>query len=200
MYFKWLACVVLVFMLGGCKDLLNKPLAGNDADASRYNIEGHWFAKSNDTHLELKKTDKAGWYQFSVREPKQVIEGKVMVAYFKNKLALSVDMATLKIDGELLAREDKQAYFLIGAYYSDDELRIAPADMEKFERNFADYFFAAPIEISGFCIKTSAICKNTFTSGNLLYSKNRRKFNEDFEKHFRTVFPRRDSVIFTPVQ
>lgn len=199
MRLKWFAGVVFVLSLSGCKDLLNKPLEGDEQDLSRYAIEGNWVAEAKNARLELKKTDKAGWYLFNLHEPDRTIEGKVMVGGFKRKLALSIDLVSLKINGEHLVRDDKQGYFLIGAYFSDDELRIAPADMEKFERNFSDYFFAAPIETASFCIKTSTTCKDTFTSGNTLFSKNRRKFNADFVKHFRTVFPRSDSVVFVPV-
>lgn len=197
MRLKWFVCIIFV-LLGGCKDLLNTPLEGSDDDLSRYVIEGSWFAEATKAHLELKKADKPGWYSFSLKEPEKLIEGKVMVAGFKRKFALSIEMSSLRINGEPLTREDKQAYFLVGAYFNDEELRIAPANMEKFERNFSDYFFATPIETASLCVKTSASCKTTFASGNILFSKNRRKFQEDFVKHFRTVFPRRDSVVFVP--
>ena len=198
MYLRWLAGIVFVLLLGGCKDLLNKPLEGEEDNLSRYVIEGNWFAEDKDTRLELKKTDKPGWYQFIVHEPDRIVEGKFMVAGFKRKLALSVEMATLRINGESLVRDDKQAYFLVGVYYDDDELRVAPADMGKFEHNFSDYFFAIPIETAAFCIRGNETCKKTFTSGNLLVSKNRRKFSEDFVKRFRTIFPRGESVVFVP--
>lgn len=198
MYLRWLVGIVFVLLLGGCKDLLNKPLDGEEDDLSRYAIAGNWVAEDKDARLELKKTDKAGWYQFSVREPDRLVEGKVKIAGFKRKLALSVEMASLRINGEPLVRDDKQAYFLVGAYYSDDELRITPADMSKFEHSFSDYFFAVPIETAAFCIRGNESCKKTFTSGNVLVSKNRRKFNEDFVKRFRTVFPRGDSTVFVP--
>lgn len=198
MYLRWFVGVVFVLLLGGCKDLLNKPLVGDEEDLSRYAIAGNWVGEDKDIRLELKKTDKSDWYQFTVREPERLVEGKVKLAGFKRKLALSVDMASLRINGEPLVRDDKQAYFLVGAYYDDDELRITPADMSKFEHNFSDYFFAVPIETAAFCIKGNESCKKTFTSGNLLVSKNRRKFNEDLVKRFRTVFPRGDSIIFVP--
>lgn len=199
MYLKWVIGVFFLVMLGGCKDLLNQPLKGEPADNSRYKLEGKWIAEDKEkTHLELKKTDKDDWYQFSVMEADRLIEGKLMVAYFKRRMALSVDITSVKINGESLVREDRQGYFLIGAYYDDDELYIAPAKMEKFERNFADYFFASPIDTASFCAKTNETCKETFASGNLLFSKNRRKFNDDFVKYFRTVFPRRDSITFVP--
>lgn len=198
MYLKLCGAMLVLLALAGCKDLLNKPLQGDDADASRYSLTGSWVAEEKATRLELRTTDKADWYQFVVREPNRLIEGRLMVASFKRKLALSVDVASVKLNGEPLVRGDKQGYFLIGAYYDEDELRLTPASKEKFERNFADYFFAAPIETASFCARTNQTCKDTFSEGNLLYSKNRRKFNEDFVKHFRTVFPRRDSVVFVP--
>ncbi len=198
MYLKWCGAVVVLLALVGCKDLLNKPLQGDDADASRYPLTGNWVADEKAIRLEFKKTDKADWYQFVVREPNRSIEGKLMVASFKRKLALSVDVASVKLNGEPLVRNDNQGYFLIGAYYEEDEIRLVPVSIEKFERNFADYFFAAPIETASFCERTNQTCKETFSEGNLLYSKNRRKFNEDFVKHFRTIFPRRDSVAFVP--
>lgn len=197
MYLRWLVGIVFVLLLGGCKDLLNKPLDGEE-DLSRYAIAGNWVGEDKDIRLELKKTDKSDWYQFTVREPGRLVEGKVKLAGFKRKLALSVEMASLRINGEPLVRDDKQAYFLVGAYYDDDELRIAPADMSKFEHNFSDYFFAVPIETAAFCIRGNESCKKTFTSGNLLVSKNRRKFNDDLVKRFRTVFPRGDSIVFVP--
>ncbi|WP_152600113.1 hypothetical protein [Cellvibrio mixtus] len=198
MYFRWLVGIVFVLLLGGCKDVLNKPLEGQEDDLSRYVFVGNWVAEDKNIRLELKKTDKSGWYQFTVQEPERLVEGKVKVAGFKRKLAVSVEMASLRVNGEPLVRDDKQAYFLVGVYYDDDELRIAPADMGKFERNFSDYFFAVPIETAAFCIRGNENCKKTFTSGNLLVSKNRRKFNEDFVKHFRTVFPRSESIVFIP--
>lgn len=198
MYFRWLVGIVFVLLLGGCKDVLNKPLEGQEDDLSRYVFVGNWVAEDKNIRLELKKADKSGWYQFTVQEPERLVEGKVKVAGFKRKLAVSVEMASLRVNGEPLVRDDKQAYFLVGVYYDDDELRIAPADMGKFERNFSDYFFAVPIETAAFCIRGNENCKKTFTSGNLLVSKNRRKFNEDFVKHFRTVFPRSESIVFIP--
>lgn len=198
MHLKWLVAVVFVLLLGGCKDLLNKPLEGQEDDLSRYAIAGKWVAEEKDIQLALNKTDKPGWYQFTVREPDRLVEGKFMIAGFKHRLAVSVEMASLRINGEPLIRDDKQAYFLVGAYYSDDELRVVPADMGKFEHNFSDYFFAIPIETAAFCIRGNENCKKTFTSGNLLVSKNRRKFNDDFVKRFRTIFPRGDSIVFTP--
>lgn len=198
MYLKWCGVLVVLLTLGGCNDLLNKPLQGDEQDASRYPLSGSWVAEEKGTRLELKKTEKTDWYQFVVREPNRLIEGRVMVASFKRKLALSVDVASVKVNSEPLVRDDRQGYFLIGAYYDEGELRLAPASMKKFERNFADYFFAAPIEIASFCERANQTCKDTFSDGNLLYSKNRRKFNEDFVKHFRSVFPQRDSVVFVP--
>lgn len=198
MYLKWLVSVICVLLLGGCKDLLNKPLEGEEKDLSRYALEGKWVAKEKNTYLELKETDKPGWFVFTLQEPGRVLEGKVMVAGFKWRLALNIDLASLTINGESLTREGQQAYFLVGAYFSDDELRIVPADMATFEHNFSGYFFASPLETASLCSKTSDTCKNTFTGGNLLYSKNRGKFNKDFVKHFRAIFPRRDSVIFLP--
>lgn len=198
MSLKLFGTIVMLLALVGCKDLLNKPLQGDEADASRYPLTGSWVAEEKATRVEFKKTDKADWYRFVVREPNRLIEGRLMVASFKRKLALSVDITSVRLNGEPLVRDDKQGYFLIGAYYDEDELRIAPASMDKFERNFADYFFATPIETASFCARTNQTCKDTFAKGNLLYSKNRRKFNEDFIKHFRTVFPRRDSVVFVP--
>lgn len=198
MSLKWLVGTFVLLVLVGCKDLLNKPLKGEEVDASRYLLAGSWIAEESAMQLDLKKTDRAGWYLFTLREPNRLVEGKFTVAYFNYKLALSVDVVSIKINGEPLVRNDQQGYFLVGAYYKDDELRIVPASMEKFERNFADYFFASPIETASFCARANETCKNTFASGKFLLSKNRRKFTEDFVRYFRTVFPRRDSVIFVP--
>lgn len=198
MSLKWLVGTFVLLVLGGCKDLLNKPLKGEEVDASRYLLAGRWIAEEKGIQLELKETGRADWYMFTLKEPNRLVEGRFMVAYFNYKLALSVDTASITINGEPLVRNDQQGYFLVGAYYKDDELRLVPASMDKFERNFADYFFAAPIEIASFCAKANETCKNTFASGNLLFSKNRRKFTGDFVRYFRTVFPRRDSVIFVP--
>ncbi len=193
---KWFCGFFLLLLLGGCKDLLNKPLVGSEADISRYQLVGSWETEEKNTHMELKATDKPDWFQFMLHESNRLIEGKAMVASFKRKLVFSVDIASVRINGEPLVREDRQGYLLIGAYYSDEELRLVPASMEKFEQNFADYFFAAPIEVASFCARTNEVCKSTFMAGNLLYSKERRKFTEDFARRFRTVFPRRDSTVF----
>lgn len=193
---KWFCGFFLLLLLGGCKDLLNKPLVGSEADISRYQLVGSWEVEEKNTRLELKGTNTPDWFQFMLHESNRLIEGKAKVASFKRKLVFSVDIASVKVNGEPLVREDRQGYLLIGLYYSDEELRFAPASMEKFERNFADYFFAAPIGVDSFCTKTNEVCKSTFTAGNLLYSKERRKFTEDFAKRFRTIFPRRNSTVF----
>lgn len=197
MRLKWLL-LVAVCLLGGCKDLLNAPLKGDETNASKYQLAGKWIEKGKGTQLELKKMQEPDWFQFVVREPDRLIEGKLMVAYFKRKLALSVDVASLTINGEPLVREGRQGYFLVGTYYNHEELRIVPVNIEKFERNFAEYYFATPIETASFCSRTNATCKSTFASGNLLLSKNRSKFNKDFVRYFRTVFPRGDATIFVP--
>ncbi len=197
MRLKWFL-LVAVLLLGGCKDLLNAPLKGDGKSTTKYQLAGTWIEEGKGTQLELKKMPEPDWFQFVMREPDRMIEGKLMVAAFKYKLALSVDVASLTINGEPLVREGKQGYFLVGAYYSDDELRIVPVNARKFERNFADYYFATPIDPASFCPRTNAMCKNTFTGGHVLSPKNRRKFNEDFERYFRTVFPRSDSAVFIP--
>lgn len=198
MNLKFWGGLITVLLLAGCKDLLNKPLEGESADRARYALAGNWVSAARDIHLSLSKTNQEDWYKFVSKEPNRVMEGRVKVAYFKRKIALSVDASSLRINGELLIREDRQGYFLVGMYYEEDELRIVPADMERFEHNYADYFFAAPISVATFCARENTVCKDTFASGNLLLSKNRRKFNQDFIKHFRTIFPRRESVVFTP--
>lgn len=198
MNLKFWGGLIFVLLLSGCKDLLNKPLEGEAVDRTRYALAGNWESAAKGIHLSLSKTNQEDWYKFAITEPNRAIEGRLKIAYFKRKLALSVDAVSLRINGEPLIREDRQGYFLVGMYYDEDELRIVPADMEKFERKYAECFFAAPIDLASFCPRNNPVCKDTFASGNVLLSRNRRQFNQDFIKHFRTIFPRRKSVIFTP--
>lgn len=204
----WLWCktpgvriiVALVFLcLTGCKDLLTKPLGGLDAPDSSPPLVGNWLSESGTERLIITKTGKQDWYSFTYQEQGKKTEGRFIVSYFKRRLVFNVDLASVRINDRPAVSSETPVYMLLGVIADDESLQVSPANMDKFERHFAKYFFASPINTKALCTKTSELCSSSFASGNLLLSKRLRKFNDDFIKKFRTVFPRATQVVFKRV-
>jgi hypothetical protein len=74
-----------------------------------------------------------------------------------------------------------------------------PADMDKFEKHFAKYFFASSISAT-LCKKGNELCTANFSDGNLLHAKRMKKFNDELLKKYRTVFPSKNRVAFNPLK
>jgi hypothetical protein len=191
-----LLCITALLSLMGCKDILNKPLASMDRPTNPGSLEGGWVAKSQDEQLDIIQTNEQDWYQFTWQQNGKITEGRFVVAYFKYKRVLNIDLASLKVNGNPVVDESQSAYVLVGAYLDNNELELAPADMGQFEKHFSKYFFASPITAANLCLDQNPECAAAFTSGNLLISKRMKKFNDDFLKKYRNVFPNRQKVLY----
>lgn len=190
-------CVTALLSLVGCNDVLNKPLVTVDRPNNPDTLVGHWIAESGSEQVDIMETNQEDWYQFKWQQKDKVTEGRFVVAYFKLKRVLNIDLASIKVNGKPVADASQSAFLLMGAYVDDDELQLIPADMEKFEKHFSKYFYASPIMVGSLCIEKKSECTETFTSGNVLMSKRMKKFNDDFIKQYRSVFPSRQQVLFT---
>lgn len=191
--------VLLMFSLAACKDVLNKPLGGMEASASMEQLDGSWAAEEGGAKLDIVKTSKTDWYGFTYQEQGKQTEGRFVVSYFKRKRVLNIDLASVKVDGAPVVKDSSQAFLIVDATVDDEQLLLTPADMDKFEKHFAQYFFASPIQVEGLCKKDNALCTSTFSSGNVLISKRMRKFNDELVKKYRTVFPYKKRVVFNSV-
>lgn len=191
--------VLLMFSLSACKDVLNKPLAGTKAPASMEQLDGSWAAEAGGAKLDIVKTSKTDWYGFTYQEQGKQTEGRFVVSYFKRKRVLNIDLASVKVNGGPVVRDSSQAFLMVDATVDDEQLLLTPADMDKFEKHFAPYFFASPIQVEGLCKKDNEICTSTFSSGNVLISKRMKKFNDEFIQKYRTVFPYKKQVVFNSV-
>ena len=191
--------VLLMFSLAACKDVLNKPLGGMGAPASMEQLDGTWVAEEGGARLDILKTSKTEWYGFNYQQQGKQTEGRFVVAYFKRKRVLNIDLASVKVDGVPVVRDSSQAFLMVDAAVDDEQLLLTPADMDKFEKHFAPYFFASPIQLEGLCKKDNEICTSTFSTGNVLISKRMKKFNDELVKKYRTVFPYKKQVVFTSI-
>ncbi|HEY0893838.1 MAG TPA: hypothetical protein VGE32_12335 [Cellvibrio sp.] len=192
--------VLLIFSLAACKDVLNKPLGGMEAPASMEQLDGSWVAEEGGARLDILKTSTTDWYGFSYQEQGKQMEGRFVVAYFKRKRVLNIDLASVKVNGVPVVKDSSQAFLMVDATVDDEQLLLTPADMDKFEKHFAQYFFASPIQVEGLCKKDNELCTSTFSSGNVLISKRMRKFNDELIKKYRTVFPYKKQVVFNPAK
>jgi hypothetical protein len=122
-----------------------------------------------------------------------------VVSYFKRKRVLNIDLASVKVNGAPVVTDSSQAFLMVDATVDDEQLLLTPADMDKFEKHFAQYFFASPIQTEAVCKKDNELCTSTFSSGNVLISKRLRKFNDELIKKYRTVFPYKKRVVFNAV-
>jgi hypothetical protein len=95
--------------------------------------------------------------------------------------------------------DSSQAFLMVGAVCDDEQLILAPADMAKFQKHFAKYFFASPIPAT-LCKKGNELCTANFSDGNLLHAKRMKKFNDELLKKYRTVFPSKNRVAFNPLK
>lgn len=197
--FKIILVACLLLSLSACKDLLSKPLASAHVPESPRVLDGSWLSKDGSKRLAINKTAEQGVYQFRYQEGAKTTEGRFVVSYFKARMVFNVDLSTVRINEQLLMNSETPIYMLFGAQADDKELRLTPAQMDKFERNFANYFFATPINSNALCEKTQELCTTHFSSGNVLLSKRMRKFNDEFVKKYRTVFPGKEQVIFKRV-
>ncbi len=187
---------LLILSLTACKDVLNKPLAGTKAPASIQQLDGSWVAEEGGARLDIVKTGKTDWYSFNYQEQGKQTEGRFVVTYFERKRVLNIDLASVKINSNPVVTDSSQAFLMVGAGVDDEQLLLTPADMNKFEKHFADYFFASPIQVEELCNKGNGRCTSTFSSGNVLISKRMKKFNDEFIQKYRTVFPYRKQIAF----
>jgi hypothetical protein len=198
--FKILFAVVVLLALTACKDLLSKPLANGSVPESPKLLTGNWLSEDGTTRLAITKAGNQGWYNFSYQESSKKTEGRFIVSYFKHRMVFNVDLASVRIDERQIVNSETPVYMLFGAVTDgDDDLRVTPAQMDKFEKLFAKYFFASPMNTKALCNQTLELCTTSFTSGNLLLSKRMRKFNDEFINKFRTIFPSKNQVIFKRV-
>lgn len=197
---KILFAVVMLLSLSACKDLLSKPLANGSVPESPRLLAGNWLSEDGTTRLAITKAGNQEWYNFSYQESSKKTEGRFIVSYFKHRMVFNIDLASVRIDDRQIVNSETPLYMLFGAVTDgDDELRITPAQMDKFEQHFAKYFFASPMNTKALCNKALELCTTSFTSGNLLLSKRMRKFNDEFIKKFRTIFPTKKQVTFKRV-
>ena len=196
---KLVISVVLVFSLSACNDVLNKPLSGTDTISSPKPLEGSWKGVESDVRLDVVKTNKADWYEFTYQEQGKKTEGRFVVSHFKRKRVLNIDLASIKINSIPLVVDTTQAFLIVDANVDGEQLRLTPANMDKFEKFFSSYFFATPIQTKTLCQKDNELCASNFSSGNVLLSKRMKKFNDEFIKKYRTVFPAKSRVVFTSI-
>jgi len=197
---KLAVSILLVFSLTACNDVLNKPLNGTGAPSSIEPLEGNWISEADGAQLDITKTSKADWYEFKYQEKDKLTVGKFVVSYFKQRRVLNIDLASVKVNDQPVVLESSQAFLITAAKVDDDELTIIPADMDKFEQNFSKYFFASPIKAEALCKKDNQVCNSNFSGGNSLMSKRMKKFNDDFVKKYRVVFPSKGEVVFKPAK
>lgn len=192
--------VLLALSLVACDDVLDKPLSGMGAPTSMESMEGSWVSDVDGARLDILNTTKADWYEFKYQEQNKQTTGRFVVSYFKKKRVLNIDLASVQVNGVPLISNSSQAFLMVGAAFDDERLVLASADMEKFEKNFAKYFFASPIQTATLCKKDNELCSANFSEGNVLHSKRMKKFNDEFLKKYRAVFPGKNRVTFSPLK
>ena len=197
---KLTVSILLIFSLIACNDVLNKPLNGMGAPKSAKSMEGKWFSEADGARLDIRKTSKADWFEFTLQEKDKQTVGHFAVSYFKQRRVLNIDLASVRVNDQSVVTDTSQIFLIVGALVDDDELIITPADMDKFEKNFSNYFFATPIQIKSVCKKGDEVCKSHFSDNNVLLSKRMKKFNDDFLNKYRSVFPSKNQVVFKPAK
>lgn len=196
---KMLFAVVVFLSLTACKDLLSKPLASTRVPESPKVLNGNWLSEDGTKRLAITKEGTQEWYNFSYQEGAKKTQGRFIVTYFKARMVFNVDLSSVRIDEHPVVNSEAPVYMLFGAIENDGDLGVTPAAMDKFEQHFAKYFFASPMNIKDLCDQTLELCTASFTSGNLLFSKRMRKFNDEFLKKYRTIFPNKKQVTFKRV-
>lgn len=197
---KLAVSILLMFSLTACNDVLNKPLSGMDAPSSIEPMDGKWISEADGSQLDIAKTSKTDWYDFKYQEKDKLTVGKFAVSYFKQRRVLNIDLASVKVNDKPVVSESSQAFLIVGAMVDDEELILIPADMDKFEKNFSKYFYASPIKTEALCKKDNEVCTSNFSGGDVLFSKRMKKFNDDFLKKYRAVFPSKGEVVFKPAK
>ena len=192
--------ILLMLSLVACKDILDKPLSGTDAPDSVVQMEGSWVSETDGSTLDIFKTSKADWFEFKFQEQDKQTVGRFAVSHFKWKRVLNIDLASVQVNGKPVVRDSSQAFLMVGAITDNEQLILVPADMDKFEKHFAQFFFASPIQTETLCKKDNELCTSNFSAGNVLYSKRMKKFNDEFLKKYRTVFPSKNQVVFSSVK
>lgn len=191
-----LLCFIALVSLTGCNDVLVKPLASADRPSKPDSLDGVWLAEGKDERVAIRKTAQQDWYQFSWQQGDKLTEGRFVVAYFKFKQVWNIDLTSVKVNGKSVINGTQPAFLLLGAVVDDEELELVPADMEQFEKKFSQYFYASPIMAGSLCVEKNSECTATFTSGNMLMPKRMRKFNDEFGKKYRSIFPGKKKVIY----
>lgn len=191
-----IVCLLILSSLVGCKDVLNKPLTGTDKPDRQEALEGRWKAELQGEQLDITKTSKPDWFQFRWQQKDKLTEGRFVVSYFSHRWVFNVDLASIRINGKPVVDESQVAFLLVGAKLDDDELLLTPADMNKFEKHFSQYFFASPISADSLCLDKNDDCVSAFSASNILMSKRMKKFNDDFIKNYRSVFPRKQQSLY----
>ncbi len=193
---KLLLVAFILLSLTACKDLLSKPLASATVPDSPKPLVGDWASEDGSKRLSITKATGQDWYQFRYQEGAKKTEGRFVISYFKQRMVFNVNLATVRVDNRPVINTDMPAYLLMGAILDGESLQVAPAQMDKFEKHFADYFYASPMDTKTLCKQALESCAENFAAGNLLLSKRLRKFNDEFMKKYRTIFPRRDEIAF----
>ncbi|WP_151058356.1 hypothetical protein [Cellvibrio sp. KY-YJ-3] len=175
---------------------MSKPLASANVPDTPRPVAGDWLSEDGSKQLSITKAGNQGWYSFRYTEEAKKTEGRFVVSYFKQRMVFNVDLVSVRINGRPVVNSETPVYMLFGAAVNNENLRVSPAQMDKFEQHFADYFFASPMNTKNLCSQTLELCAASFTSGNLLLSKRMRKFNDEFMKKFRTIFPSKNQVVF----
>lgn len=187
-----------LIILTGCYDLVNQPLGGLGGEKAIFSIAGNWIEKSKNHSLEILETDEEDEFTFTYDENGKIWKGLVEAAYYEKKVVLSLDLASLTLNGDKLIQPSETMYLLIGLYFRDDKLYLIPADMQNFKKIMAEHFFAAPIKEARSCVGNNEICKQHFSNGYLLSPSKSKKFDEKLQKSFRRVFPSDQATILEP--
>lgn len=193
---KLLLIVLTLVSLTACKDLLSKPLASSTVPDSPKPLVGDWLSEDGSKRLNISKGGSQDWYQFRYQEGDKKTEGRFVVSYFNQRMVFNVNLASVRINNRPVINTDMPLYLLVGAMVDAENLQLAPAQMDKFEKHFANYFYASPMDTKVLCKQALETCAENFAAGNMLLSKRMRKFNDEFTKKYRTIFPRREQVAF----
>jgi hypothetical protein len=197
----------------GCKDVVQKPLSGRyklDSPDRVVSIVGSWSGTgelgSIELDVALNESDGVDDFRLIVSEGGESYYGEAVGAYYKDKIIISLDLQTVRIqEGNDLANIfnfAKSNYALFGGYFVDGNLHIIPADMEVFREEMADHFSVSG-ELSTSCNKigrSSAKLCNLVTSNVHVLSLN---VSEYFKKavlaKFDQLFPLEDVVVLNKV-
>lgn len=201
MFFKYLIVVLMSISLWGCYDVINQPVGGKGGEAAIFSIAGNWVEKTKKTSLQIVETSQSDQFSFVYQENGRIWKGMVEASYYGEQVALNLDLLTLSLNDKKLIWADEPLFLLIGAYFKGDDLYIIEADMKQFRRSLAQFFYANPFEPGKFCVKSEDdLCKKSFADKYVLSPKNSKKFNDEFDKKFKRIFPKEKALIFNPAE